>query len=88
MAPLKLGTLQLRPRKAGKHVVFVDGAVSSAAGQFTLTVRPVSGATHGTCGTPKALDLSTLPLDIVGTTQGVTNDLKSVNCDAPSSKGT
>jgi hypothetical protein len=78
-----IGSLLLTPTAAGPMVLSVEGTSVAAAGPFTLQVQEHVQPTHGVCTQPKPLTLATSPLEELGDTGPMKNDLLGVSCGHP-----
>jgi hypothetical protein len=78
-----VGQLRFTPPAPGSYLVLVDGTSASAAGSFELAVEPDLVPAHGSCGSPRALSLTSNPTVELGDTGPLRNDLTGVSCGHP-----
>ena len=77
------GSRLFTPKTSGAHVIGVDSTSLSALGTFTLQIAEYQSPTNGTCAAPKLLTLTQSPVEAIGDTGPLKNDLSGVDCGDP-----
>jgi|GEM_PF-3881172 hypothetical protein len=75
------GAITFTPQNAGTYYLAVDGANLDAMGSFQLRVEEATPPTNGSCAEAQVIDLQAGPVNLVGDTGPLKNDLVGIDCD-------
>lgn len=75
------GAITFTPPNAGPYIIAVDGANQISKGSFQLRVEEATPPTNGSCAAAQTIDLQAGPVNLVGDTGPLINDLSGIDCN-------